>query len=99
MPSVFQCPINKVLRDMFSHYIIAYIDDILIYSPDEESHMEHVKAIFSWLLDNHLYIKAEKCEFDVPQISFLGYVINIDRVSMDQDKVSVVTCPTPTTIK
>ncbi|XP_060798244.1 uncharacterized protein LOC132900249 [Neoarius graeffei] len=62
--------------------------------------MEHVKVVLDQLLDNHLYIKAEKCEFHVPQIASLGYVINAEGVSMAQDKVSAVTTwPTPTTVK
>lgn len=99
-PNVFQCLINDLLRDMVGHYVITYIDDILIYSPNEESHVEHVKAVLSWLLNNHLYIKAKKCEFLVPQVAFLGYVISIKGVTMDVDKISTVTAwPTPTTVK
>lgn len=31
-PSVFQCLTNDMLRDMLGKFVIAYIDDILIYS-------------------------------------------------------------------
>lgn len=58
-----QCLINDMLRDMLSHYVIAYIDNILTYFLDEENHVKHVKAVPGRLLDNHLYVKAEKCEF------------------------------------
>lgn len=57
---------------MLGKYIIAYIEDILIYSPDQDSHQEHVRTVLSQLLKNHLYVKVEKCEFHVYQISFLG---------------------------
>lgn len=47
-PSVFQSLINAVLRDMLGRFVIAYIDDILIYfpfHPFHESHIKHVKEV------------------------------------------------------
>lgn len=48
------------------------------------------------LLDNQLYIKAEKCDFHASTVSFLGYVVTANKVQMDPDKVSAVAnWPTP----
>ena len=44
-PSVFQAFINDVLRDMIGKYVIAYIDDILVYSPDFDTHIEHIRSV------------------------------------------------------
>ncbi|XP_060780914.1 uncharacterized protein LOC132888837 [Neoarius graeffei] len=56
--------------------------------------------VLSCLLQNHLYVKAEKCEFHQHLISFLGYIINSKGVSMDPSKVSaVMSWPMPTSIK
>lgn len=73
--AVFQSLINEVFRDMLNHYVIAYIDDILIYSPNLEQHITHVRAILRRLADHHLYVKLEKCEFHRPSVTFLGYII------------------------
>lgn len=73
--AMFQSLINEVFRDMLNHYVIAYIDDILIYSPDLEQHITHVRAILRHLADHHLYVKLEKCEFHRPSVTFLGYII------------------------
>lgn len=43
--------------------------------PDLETHVPHVKAVLACLLEHHLYIKVEKCEFHLPQVRFLGYAI------------------------
>lgn len=40
--SVFQCFINDMLRDFLGKFVVDYIEDILIYSPDEQSHVSHV---------------------------------------------------------
>ncbi|KAL0148230.1 hypothetical protein M9458_056462 [Cirrhinus mrigala] len=99
-PAVFQSFINEVFRDLLKKYVIAYIDDILIYSKSEVEHVDHVRTLLSRLLENQLYIKAEKCEFHVKQTSFLGYNISHEGVKMDETKVKAVTeWPQPNTVK
>ena len=99
-PSVFQSFINEIFRDILNHYVIAYIDDILIYSKTREQHIHHVRNVLSRLLANNLYVKAEKCEFHVSSTTFLGYKISHKGVEMDNGKVEAVTeWPRPTTLK
>ena len=59
-PAVFQAMINDVLRDFLGHFVYVYLDDILIYSPDLATHQDHVNQVLKRLLDNHLYVRAEK---------------------------------------
>lgn len=85
---------------MLGKFVIAYIDDILIYSPDTESQVKHIKTVLSKLLNNNLFVKAEKCECHVIQVSFLGYIISAQGITIDQDKVTaVMTWLTPSTVK
>ena len=74
-PAVFQSLVNDVLRDMLNHTVSVYIDNILIFSKSMEEHRVHVRQVLQRLLENRLYVKAEKCKFHVPSISFLGYII------------------------
>ena len=54
----------------------------------------------SHLLRNHLFIKPEKCEFHVREVSFLGFIISEGRIQMDPKKVQAVwDWPTPRSIK
>lgn len=64
-PAVFQCLSNDVLQDMLGKFVTAYIDDILIYSPDKPTHIQHVKKVLARLLENQLYATGEKCEFRI----------------------------------
>uniref|UniRef100_A0A3B1IV37 Gypsy retrotransposon integrase-like protein 1 n=1 Tax=Astyanax mexicanus TaxID=7994 RepID=A0A3B1IV37_ASTMX len=99
-PAVFQSFMNDVFRDMIGKYVTLFIDDILIYSPDLESHVKHVHSVLQKLLDNNLYAKAEKCEFHLQRVAFLGYVISSQGVLMDDSKVDAVTSwPVPQSIK
>uniref|UniRef100_A0A8C1UCL9 ribonuclease H n=1 Tax=Cyprinus carpio TaxID=7962 RepID=A0A8C1UCL9_CYPCA len=51
-PAVFQSFINEIFRDLLNQYVIAYIDDILIYSKSEAEYINHVKTVLTWLLKN-----------------------------------------------
>ncbi|KAI4899740.1 hypothetical protein NFI96_016540 [Prochilodus magdalenae] len=99
-PSVFQSFINDVLRDMLGRFVIAYIDDILVYSPDLPTHVQHVRRVLSRLLENQLYVKGEKCEFHLSSVSFLGYIISSEGVVMDDRKITAVAnWPIPNSIR
>lgn len=71
-------------------YVIAYIDDILIYSPLYQDHVLHVRMVLTRLLRHQLYVKAKKCEFHQETITFLGYMISWRGVEMDTCKVKAV---------
>lgn len=68
-PSIFQDFVNDMLHDFLGKFIIAYIDDILIYSTDYDQHIQHFRQVLSRLQDNCLYVKGEKYEFHVSTTS------------------------------
>ena len=94
-PAVFQALVNDLLRDMLNKLDFVYLDDILIFSRNLEEHVTHVRSVLRRLLDNSLYVKAERCEFLAPSFSFLGYIIARDNLRMDPAKVSAVTSWAP----
>lgn len=99
-PAVFQALVNDVLRDFLNRFLFVYLDDILIFSHSMEEHKSHVRQVLQRLLENKLFVKAEKCEFHVRSVSFLGYIIEDGRVKADPSKISAVAeWPTPTTRK
>ncbi|KAK7884344.1 hypothetical protein WMY93_027467 [Mugilogobius chulae] len=63
-----------------------YINDSLA----AEEHMVHVRQVLQRLLENKLYVKAEKCEFNVQSVSFLGYIIGCGQVKPDPSKIQAV---------
>jgi len=99
-PAVFQAFINDVLRDMLNEYVFVYLDDILIFSQDFASHIHHVRSVLQRLLENNLFVKAEKCEFHVSKVSFWGFSVAKGEVHMEPEKVSAVAeWPRPTNRK
>ncbi|KAI2647019.1 Transposon Tf2-9 polyprotein [Labeo rohita] len=95
-PSVFQALVNDVLRDMLNIFVFVYLDDILIFSPSVSDHVQHVRRVLQRLLENRLFVKAEKCVFHVKSLTFLCHVVSADGISMDLAKVrAVIDWPIP----
>lgn len=90
-PAVFQALVNDVLREMLNKFVFVYLDDILIFSRSLSEHTRHVQLVLSRLLENSLYVKAEKCEFHAQSVAFLGYIVAEGSIQMDPAKVSAVT--------
>src|SRR5439155_16134980 len=89
-PGSFQAYINDVIREFLDKFAVAYLDDILIYSDSLEEHILHVRQVLKKLLEHGLFVKLEKCEFHVQKISFLGFVISPEGISMDPARISTI---------
>ncbi|GJU79025.1 putative reverse transcriptase domain-containing protein [Tanacetum coccineum] len=71
-PVVFMDLMNRVCKLYLDKFIIVFIDDILVYSKDEEEHGKHLKIILELLKKERLYAKFSKCDFWLDSVQFLG---------------------------
>jgi hypothetical protein len=81
---------NHIFRDMLDQGVIAYIDDILIYTKTEEEYDELVKEVLKRLEENGLVISPERCVWASNKVECLGYIISEDGIEMAKDKVQTV---------
>jgi len=70
----FQRHIDSVLRDCT--FARPYLDDILIFSPDESSHHAHLITVLTKLNDSNLVINLKKCKFFTDEVQFLGHLVS-----------------------
>ncbi|SOV04568.1 uncharacterized protein UDID_17134 [Ustilago sp. UG-2017a] len=89
-PAHFQSFINDIFRDIIGVYVVVYLDDFLIFSDTEESHVKHVTEVLTRLRSNRLFAKLSKCEFHTKTVEFLGYIIKPTGIEMDPEKVRTV---------
>ena len=54
---------NGIFRNYLDKFVIAFLDDILVYSKTEEEHEQHLRTVMQVLRDNQLYAKLSKCSF------------------------------------
>ncbi len=89
--AIFQHLMNDVFREFLDDFVVCYLDDILVFSKNEEEHINHVRLVLEKLRTVGLYIKLGKCVFHQPQVEFLGYIILGEGLSMDPKKIRTVT--------
>ena len=88
-PAYFQALISEVLKGL-SHFTIAYLDDIIIFSKTEEEHLQHLEIIFQRLCEAGLKLKWSKCSFMKLHIEYLGHLISENGVEPMLDKLSTI---------
>jgi hypothetical protein len=86
----FMYLMNKVFMEYLDKFMVVFIDDILIFSKNEEDHDEHLHVVLQKLGENKLYAKLSKCEFWLKEVSFLGHIISEGGISVDPSKVKDV---------
>ncbi|GJY86373.1 putative reverse transcriptase domain-containing protein [Tanacetum coccineum] len=89
-PAVFMDLMNRVCKPYLDKFVIVFIDDILIYSKDEEEHGKHLKIILELLKKERLYAKFLKCDFWLDSVQFLGHVIDRSGVHVDPAKIEAI---------
>ncbi len=97
-PMTFQWMMNDIFHDLIAEgKVTIYLDNILVFTKDLAEHCQTVKRVLQCLRGNKLFLKAEKCEFEVLETEYLGVIISQDSVHMDPVKVTgIAEWPTPT---
>src|SRR6202161_1797666 len=73
-PGTFQNYINEAVRDYLDHFCTAYMDNILVYSNNEEEHTDHVLKVLRRLRERKLQLDIDKCDFDAREVKYLGLI-------------------------
>ena len=95
-PATFQQYINEALAGLIDVFCVVYLDDILIFSEELDSHTTHVREVLLRLRRARLFVNLKKCDFRTSQVEFLGFVISTTGVSMEESRVVAITeWPTP----
>lgn len=89
-PAVFVDLMNRVCRPYLDKFVIAFIDDILIYSRSKEEHSQHIRQILETLQTEKVYAKFSKCEFWIRRVEFLGHVVSKEGIHVDPSKIRAI---------
>ena len=89
-PAHFMYLMNSVFMPELDKFVVVFIDDILIYSKNEEEHAEHLRIVLQRLREHKLYAKFSKCDFWLKEVQFLGHIISEAGISVDPSKIQDV---------
>ena len=97
-PAYFQRLIHEVLKGIT--FAFGYLDDILIFSPDNKTHLKHLEIVFQRLKEADLKLKASKCNFFKKHIQYFGHLVSGEGIEPLPEKLEAVRkMPPPTTPK
>ena len=95
--AIYQSLMNHIFADYIGVFMDVYLDNMDIYSDTPEEHVNHVKLVIDWLLENKFFLREHKLQFFMDELKILGHVIDKDGIRMDPVKVDqVVNWKTPT---
>ena len=89
-PATFQGYIHEALQGLLDVVCVAYLDDILIFSKDRNTHAQDLQSVLQRLREAELFAKPSKCSFFQDHVEFLGFIISRDGISMEPSRVSTI---------
>lgn len=100
-PAVFQRFITAIFRDfLIKNEIVIYLDDILLATPDESSHLLLLERILCRLRKYNLQLRMSKCKFLHSEIDYLGYTVNAKGIRPNDAHIRAITeYPMPKNVK
>ena len=97
-PSTFIMLMNHALCAFIGRFVV-YFDDILVYSKNLDEHINHSHCVLAVLRKENLYANLKKCSFCMDKVVFLGYVVIVKGIEVDEEKVKAIKeWPTPKSI-
>ena len=88
---MFQRAMEIVFKGLIGTICMLYIDDIVVYSKNEDEHVEHLEKMFARLRECNLKLNPKKCVFGLEEVKLLGYIVSANGLKADSDKVAAIT--------
>ena len=88
-PATFQRLTDTVLMGLNFDICLAYLDDIIVYSCDLQSHMERLEKLFQQLREANLKLKPSKFSILQKRVAFLGYVVSETGIGTDPSQSQI----------
>lgn len=89
-PATFQRTMDNVLRGLQGLHCLVYLDDIIVYSPSLQDHIDSLREVFDRLRETNLKATLDKCEFLKREVLYLGHQITKDGLKPNDDKIKAV---------
>ena len=89
-PATFQKRINNMLGEYLNRFIIAYLNNIIIYSNSKKEDFQYVKQVLQRLADKKIPVVIKKCEFYTTKTKFCRFIIKLKKLSMDLKKIKAI---------
>ena len=89
-PSTFQRAMHDLFRPYIGKFVLIYLDDVLVFSRTPEEHAEHMETVLRLLAEHDFRLRMDKCQWNLIELKYLGFLVGRDGVRPDPSKVSTV---------
>ena len=79
-----------IFHPYLDQFVVVFIDDILVYSKNEQEYEQHLQIVLQTLREKQLYAKLSKCDFWLKEVSFLGHIVSIEGIRVDPTKIEAI---------
>jgi hypothetical protein len=87
---IFQNFMNDTLMNYLNEFVVAYLDNIIVYSNSKKEHIQHVRKILQRLRETNIQADVDKCEFHTIETKFLEMIIDRDDIKMNFEKIKAI---------
>jgi hypothetical protein len=87
-PDEYQSCMERILGDL--PFVIVYLDDILIFSENENDHLEHLRIVFKRLREYDVTLNASKCHILRDSVDYLGFTLTPSGIQPQAKKVEAI---------
>ena len=81
-PATFQRALDIILSGVRWQKCLIYLDDVIVFSKNAETHLQHVDEVLRLLRRTGVTLKLRKCSFFQPKVDYLGHVITRGKLSV-----------------
>jgi len=79
-----------MLGEHLDKFIMVYLDDIIIYLNSKEEYRKYIEWVLQRLYNKKILIVIKKCEFHTTKTDFVGFIIELGRISIDLKKIKAI---------
>lgn len=100
VPATFQSLMNEIFRPHLRKFVLVFFDDFLVYSPDQETRIQHLQLTLELMKKHQFFAKLSRCRFGLTEVEYLGHLISGRGVQADPKKIkNILIWPIPTALK
>ena len=74
---------EQCLEGVRDDICIPYLDDVIVYGKDFDSHLADIQRVLRRLRENGIKLKPSKCELFKKRVNYLGHIVSNDRYQID----------------
>ena len=74
--ATYQRQVNKKFSNQIGRNMEVYMDDMLVKSKEEQTHLDNLRETFATLRQYQMKLNPSKCAFGVASGKFLGFMVS-----------------------